>query len=227
MSDISCSYHATIRRTTLASSAANRPAGAVRLLAVSKKQSANKIRTLHSLGQTAFGESYLQEALVKMAELSDLAIEWHFIGPIQSNKSAKIAANFDWAQSVDSARLLQRLSAQRPTELAPLNILLQINIDNEIQKRGISVADLIPLSILATELPGLRLRGLMAIPDPGLPPQAQTRSLEKMAGLFRHLQTEFRNIDTLSLGMSADMEAAITSGSTMVRVGTALFGPRD
>ncbi|MCF6225934.1 MAG: YggS family pyridoxal phosphate-dependent enzyme [Xanthomonadales bacterium] len=227
MSDISCSYHATIRRITLASAAASRPAGTVKLLAVSKKQSANKIRTLHNLGQTAFGESYLQEALTKQAELADLAIEWHFIGPIQSNKSAKIAAHFDWVQSVDSARLLQRLSAHRPSELAPLNILLQINIDNEIQKRGISAVDLIPLSALVAELPGLRLRGLMAIPDPGKPAHEQLHSLEKMAGLFRYLQAEFRNIDTLSLGMSTDLETAITTGSTMVRVGTALFGPRE
>lgn len=227
MSDIFCSYQATIQRINQASLAAERPNGSVRLLAVSKKQAANKIRTLHAMGQSAFGESYLQEALGKMAELPDLVIEWHFIGPIQSNKSRKIATHFDWVQSVDSAKLLTRLSAQRSVELSPLNILLQVNIDNEAQKRGISPTDLMPLAELAKSLPMLCLRGLMAIPDPEKTAQEQLRSLRKMTELFNHLKSTARHIDTLSLGMSADIEAAIAAGSTMVRVGTALFGPRD
>lgn len=227
MSDISCSYQATLRRINQACSLAARSNGAVKLLAVSKRQGANKIRTLHTLGQSEFAESYLQEALSKMAELSDLVIDWHFIGPIQSNKTRKIAENFDWVQSVDSPKLLQRLSDQRPAELAPLNILLQVNIDGEAQKRGISPADLSPLSELAESLPKLCLRGLMAIPNPGKTPQEQLHSLENMLKLFTHLKSTSQYTDTLSLGMSADIEPAIAAGSTMVRVGSALFGPRN
>ncbi|MBE9549074.1 MAG: YggS family pyridoxal phosphate-dependent enzyme [Proteobacteria bacterium] len=227
MSDIFPTFQTTLERIKLAVSNCGRTPGAVRLLAVSKKQPIDKIRQLHTQGQQAFGESYLQEALVKMAELSDLSIEWHFIGPIQSNKSRKIAEHFDWVQSVDSIKLLRRLSAQRPVGKPPLNILLQVNIDEEAQKRGIPAAETRVLAEQAMTFPGLKLRGLMAIPDPGNDPQGQRRSMEKMAGLFAGIQPLSEHIDTLSLGMSADIETAITAGSTMVRVGTALFGPRN
>jgi len=227
MSDISPTYQTTLQRIKLAVSNCGRSPGSVRLLAVSKKQSVDKIRQLHAQGQLAFGENYLQECLVKMTELSNLPIEWHFIGPIQSNKSRKIAEHFDWVQSVDSSKLLRRLSAQRPVDKPALNILLQVNIDEEAQKRGIPATETMLLAKQAMTLPGLKLRGLMAIPDPGKDQKGQVRSMQKMAGLFAGIQPLSEHIDTLSLGMSADIETAIAAGSTMVRVGTALFGPRS
>lgn len=226
MSDISQLYQATLQRIKLAVASHGHESRPVRLLAVSKKQPLEKIRQLHQQGQRAFGENYLQEGLGKMEELQDLAIEWHFIGPIQSNKSRKIAEHFDWVQSVDSSKLLNRLSTQRPAEKPPLNILLQVNIDEEAQKRGIAATAVDELARQAIKLPGLRLRGLMAIPDPGKGKQEQLDSLNKMAELYAGIQPLSGHIDTLSLGMSADIEAAISAGSTMVRVGTALFGPR-
>ncbi len=226
MSQISQSYISTLKRISDAVSNSTHSPTSVALLAVSKLQPTDKIRQLYLLGQHAFGESYLQEALLKMAELNELSIEWHFIGPIQSNKSRKIAENFDWVQSVDSIKLIRRLSSQRPLEKKPLDILLQVNIDEEQQKRGIAAADVTEFAELAISLPGICLRGLMAIPDPGKSLQQQNASLQKMVSLFNQIKPLSMKIDTLSLGMSLDLEAAIAAGSTMVRIGTSLFGPR-
>jgi len=205
---------------------AGRPSECVRLLAVSKRQSALQIRQLFALGQTSFGESYLQEALEKMDELSDLAIEWHYIGPLQSNKTRLVASHFDWVQSIDSEKLLMRLSKHRPGDLPPLNVLLQINIDNEAQKRGIHAKELLALAQQTMELDGLRLRGLMAIPEHNKAVAEQQQSFKKMASLFQQIKPISPYIDTLSMGMSADLDTAIAAGSTMVRVGTLLFGQR-
>jgi len=225
MSEISTAYSAILQRINQAVEIHLTPTQ-VKLLAVSKRQPVEKVRSLYALGQSAFGENYQQEAAAKMQALADLDIEWHFIGPIQSNKSRKIAETFAWVQSVDSEKLLRRLSAQRPEELPTLNILLQVNIDNEIQKRGIATSEVNAFARLALELPNICLRGLMAIPDPHNSPTEELFSLKKMARLFADIQPLSTNIDTLSMGMSADIETAIKAGSTMVRVGTALFGQR-
>ncbi len=215
------------KRILTAIDSSGRALGCVRLLAVSKRQPALEIRKLYALGQIAFGESYLQEALGKISELSDLPIEWHFIGPLQSNKSRLVATHFDWVQSVDSEKLLTRLAQQRPTNKPPLNILLQVNIDAEVHKRGINPKDLHQLAQQALKLDGLRLRGLMAIPAIKESTQQQLHSFHKLTELMQQIKPLSADIDTLSMGMSTDLEAAIAAGSTMVRVGTLLFGPRE
>ncbi len=227
MSGLFQSYFALNKRILTATELAERDSGCVRLLAVSKKQPASKIQELFNLGQVAFGESYVQEGLSKIIELCDLPIEWHFIGPLQSNKSRLVANQFDWVQSVDSEKLLLRLANQRPEQLPPLNILLQINIDAEPQKRGIDPNKLISMAQLAMELNGVKLRGLMAIPKLGKPLKEQQQSFEKLAHLMQQIKPLSAEIDTLSMGMSADLETAIAAGSTMVRVGSSLFGPRQ
>ena len=206
---------------------ANRNPGEVRLLAVSKRQSTGKIRRLSAAGQSAFGENYVQEAVQKQAELRDLDLEWHFIGPIQSNKTRELALNFHWVHSVDREKLLHRLSNARPADLPPLNICLQVNIDREVQKSGAMPEDVADLAQLAFSLTGVRLRGLMAIPRATTRPEEATKSFRAMFALYEQLRDGGLPLDTLSMGMSADMEQAIQAGSTLVRVGTALFGPRD
>lgn len=214
-------------RMRQACEAANRDSGAVRLLAVSKRQPVGKIRRLFALGQRAFGENVVQEALAKQAQLGDLDIEWHCIGAIQSNKTAEIAAHFDWAQSVDREKLLRRLSEQRPDKLEPLNVCLQVNIDAEPQKAGARPEETLELAAIACRLPGLRLRGLMAIPAMQDTSGGGSReSFERMKDLFDACIDAGHPLDTLSMGMSADLESAIRAGSTMVRIGTDLFGPR-
>ena len=207
---------------------AGRAPSEVRILAVSKRQSVDKIQKLYGLGQRAFGENVVQEAVLKQAQLADLDIEWHFIGTIQSNKTAEIAAHFGWAQSVDREKLLRRLSEQRPDHLPPLNICLQVNIDGEAQKGGASAEDTPALADLAAQLPGIRLRGLMAIPalQAGSDGAAE-ESFRRMRALYELCRESGHSLDTLSMGMSADMERAILAGSTMVRIGTDLFGPRS
>lgn len=205
--------------------AAGRDRDSVTLLAVSKQQPADRIRQLFTAGQRHFGENYLQEAVQKQAQLGDLDIVWHFIGPLQSNKTREVARHFDWVHSVDRPRLLQRLSDQRPANLSPLNICLQVNIDREQQKAGADPGEVPELARLASNLPGLKLRGLMAIPQL-VYGQTSPRSLVRMKQLFDDLRAEGLELDTLSLGMSADLEPAIQAGSTMVRVGTDLFGAR-
>jgi len=227
MNDLKENLDKVSSRLRRACAAAGRPVATVRLLAVSKRQPAQKVRVVHGLGQRAFAENIVQEALAKQSKLTDLDIEWHFIGPIQSNKTADIAANFDWAQSVDREKLLRRLSDQRPRHLPPLNVCLQINIDDEPHKAG-AAADAAPaLADLAAGLRGIRLRGLMAIPAlADASDGAAIASFERMKALFDECRAAGHDLDTLSMGMSADMERAIMAGSTMVRIGTDIFGPR-
>jgi len=206
---------------------ADRNPDSVSLLAVSKRHSASSIRTLVTAGQQHFGENYLQEAVEKQQLLADLDIIWHFIGPLQSNKTREVAEHFDWVQSVDKEKTLRRLSSQRPGKLPPLNICLQVNIDAEPQKSGAPVEAVHQLARLANELPGLKLRGLMAIPSVSAAGQTDSNSLVKMKQIFESLRADGLELDTLSMGMSADLEPAITAGSTMVRIGTDLFGPRS
>jgi pyridoxal phosphate enzyme (YggS family) len=214
-------------RLKRACEAAGKTPSEVRLLAVSKRHPAASVRALHALGQVAFGENHIQEALAKQSELVDLELEWHFIGSIQSNKTREIACHFDWVQSVDREKLLRRLSEQRPANHPPLNVCLQVNIDNEAQKSGAAPGDTLKLAALAAGLPGIRLRGLMAIPrvDQSSGGGAQ-ESFERMKTLFDHCRAQGHEIDTLSMGMSADLECAIVAGSTMIRIGTDIFGKR-
>jgi pyridoxal phosphate enzyme, yggS family len=200
----------------------------VRLLAVSKTKPVSAIEEAIQAGQKAFGENYVQEGVEKIAYFNQQAdLEWHFIGPLQSNKTKLVAAHFDWIQTVDRLKIAQRLSEQRPADKAPLNVLIQINISDEASKSGIAPEDMLPLAREIALLPNLKLRGLMAIPKPEHEPAQQKIALSKMQQLFNRLQTEFEGIDTLSMGMSDDMAAAIECGSTMVRIGTAVFGARD
>lgn len=200
----------------------------VRLLAVSKTKPVSAIEEAIQAGQKAFGENYVQEGVEKIAYFNQQAdLEWHFIGPLQSNKTKLVAAHFDWIQTVDRLKIAQRLSEQRPADKAPLNVLIQINISDEASKSGIAPEDMLPLAKEIALLPNLTLRGLMAIPKPEHEPAQQKIALGKMQQLFNRLQTEFEGIDTLSMGMSDDMAAAIECGSTMVRIGTAVFGARD
>lgn len=205
---------------------AGRNAGEVALLAVSKRHPASAVRDLFAAGQRRFGENLLQEALTKQRALDDLDVEWHFIGTIQSNKTRDIAAHFDWVQSVDRAKILQRLSDQRPVDRPDLNICLQVNIDREPQKGGVEPERLDNLVALAESLPGIRLRGLMCIPRLSGDADRTRRSMARLRELHADLRRRGHALDTLSMGMSADLEIAISEGSTMVRVGTDLFGAR-
>lgn len=227
MNNLKENLNAVSARLEAACASADRPNSDVRLLAVSKRQPATAVRALEALGQRAFGENTVQEALKKQSQLADLGLEWHFIGTIQSNKTADIAAHFDWVQSVDRAKLLRRLSDQRPESLPTLNVCLQVNIDREAQKGGCLPEDTLDLAALASELPRIRLRGLMAIPAPVEGGGAAQESFQRMKALFDDCRSAGYDLDTLSMGMSADMERAVGAGSTMVRVGTDIFGPRD
>lgn len=177
-------------------------------------------------GMTRFGENYLQEALEKIEALQDLSLEWHFIGPIQSNKTRPIAEHFDWVHSVDRLKLARRLSEQRPPHLPPLNICLQVNVSGEQSKSGATLEELPALAREVASLPHLRLRGLMAIPAPAEGLEAQRQPFHHMHQALQQLNAEGLELDTLSMGMSGDLEAAIAEGATLVRIGTALFGPR-
>jgi pyridoxal phosphate enzyme (YggS family) len=196
------------------------------LVAVSKTRSVQEIRTVAALGQLHFGENYVQESVDKIAEITDIELVWHFIGPIQKNKTKLIAENFSWVHSVDRDSVAIRLNNQRPPTLPALNICLQINIDNEDSKSGITPAELLPLAETIQQLPNLKLRGLMAIPSASLEFDQQSTAFQKMAHLLAELKQHGMKVDTLSMGMSNDYEAAIACGSTMVRIGTAIFGPR-
>jgi PLP dependent protein len=215
-------------RIAAACTAAGRPVQAVTLLAVSKSQPSAAVREAAAAGQAAFGENYVQEALDKMAATADLrpAIEWHLIGPLQSNKTRAAASAFDWVHSVDRLKVAQRLSEQRPATLPPLQVCLQVNIGGQASKSGASEAELPALALAVAALPRLKLRGLMAIPEPAADPQAQRRPLRALRGLLEQLNRQGLALDTLSMGMSADLEAAIAEGATLVRVGTAIFGER-
>ena len=198
----------------------------IQLLAVSKGQSADAIRTAHACGLRAFGESYVQEALKKMQSLADTAISWHFIGGIQSNKTRDIACHFDWVHSIDRLTIAQRLSAQRPTGKPPLQVCVQINLDNESSKSGTTLAQLQQLATDIAQLPGLKLRGLMALPQSSDDFAIQRSAFRKIHDAFIQLRHNGLMLDTLSMGMSNDMEAAIAEGSTLLRIGTSVFGKR-
>ncbi len=224
MSTLADNLFAISARIASAAQAAGRDPASVQLLAVSKTKPASAIREIHAAGVRDVGENYLQEALNKQQALSDLPLIWHFIGPIQSNKTKAIAEHFDWVHSVDRLKIAQRLSEQRPAGLAPLNICLQVNVSGEDSKSGCAAADLPALAKAVAALPNLRLRGLMAIPEPTDDRAAQ----EAAFATLRKLQEDLGlGLDTLSMGMSHDLEAAIAQGATWVRIGTALFGARD
>ncbi|WP_105102734.1 YggS family pyridoxal phosphate-dependent enzyme [Microbulbifer pacificus] len=206
----------------------DRQADAVTLLAVSKTRPAADLRTAYGAGQRHFGENYLQEALDKQEALTDLDIVWHFIGPLQSNKTRDVAAHFHWLHTVDRLKVARRLSEQRPGGLPPLNICLQVNIDNEDSKSGVSPEELPALAAAVAALPNLSLRGLMAIPAPRGETGDQRVPFRRLAALLEQLRVQLpaQPLDTLSMGMSGDMEAAIFSGATIVRIGTDIFGVR-
>lgn len=199
----------------------------VSLLAVSKRQLPKKIIIFNELGLTSFGENQLQEALQKQRELSALDLDWHFIGTVQSNKTRAIAENFQWVQSADRQKTLNRLSTQRPDHLDPLNICLQVNIDREPQKAGASPEEIMQLAEISRSLSNICLRGLMAIPRMTDVPEEQHNSFKKVKMLFERLKNAGHDVDTLSMGMSSDLEIAIAEGSTMVRIGTDLLGKRE
>lgn len=230
MSSIADNIGTVTRRIQKATLKAGRKPGSVHLLAVSKTRPANDLRTAYGAGQRAFGESYVQEALDKIDALADLdAIEWHFIGPVQSNKTRQIAGSFEWVHSVDRLKIAHRLDEQRDNALPPLNICLQVNINNEDTKSGCALEDLTELADAIEDMPNLSLRGLMAIPDPDQPEAELRSSFRKLANALKKLRQEAPGcgpLDTLSMGMSGDLEMAIEEGATWVRVGTALFGPR-
>ena len=204
----------------------NRPDGSVLLLAVSKTQTAAKVREAYHYGLRAFGENYLQEAIAKQDELAELNIVWHFIGPIQSNKTRLVAERFDWVHSVDRLKIAERLSQQRPDHLPALNLCLQINIDNEPTKSGFSVSEIEQQIDAINALPNLRVRGFMVIPAARNSHADQLAIFQQVERLFLDLQHKIPTLDTLSMGMSNDMQAAVEAGSTIVRIGTALFGAR-
>lgn len=199
---------------------------AVTLLAVSKTRSSEELRAMAAQGIHRFGENYLQEALQKIEALADLTLEWHFIGPIQSNKTRPLAEHFDWVHSVDRLKIAQRLSEQRPSQLPPLQLCLQVNISGEQSKSGVTLAELPQLAHEVARLPHLKLRGLMAIPAPADSFEQQRQPFAQLRQALEQLRGEGLELDTLSMGMSDDLEAAIAEGASLVRIGTALFGPR-
>jgi pyridoxal phosphate enzyme (YggS family) len=206
---------------------AQRPADNITLLAVSKTFSAATVRVAYASGQVAFGENYVQEALDKMATLKDLPLEWHFIGPIQSNKTRAIAESFAWVHSVDRLKIAERLSAQRPPDIPPLNLCLQVNVSGEHSKSGVAPEALLSLAQAVRQLPHLKLRGLMAIPASALEIEAQRLPFAQLRKLLLLLNSQRFELDTLSMGMSQDFEAAVLEGATIVRVGSAIFGNRN
>ena len=213
-------------RIAAACAGAGRRVEDVTLLAVSKTFGPEAVREAHAAGQLAFGENYIQEAVEKIALLQDLALQWHCIGPIQSNKTRLVAENFGWAHSVDRLKIAQRLDEQRPDHLGPLNICIQVNIDGGAAKSGVAPGEALALALAVSRLPRLRLRGIMTIPEPQPDLAAQKAVHGKARDLFEEMQSAGLDVDTLSMGMTADLEAAIHAGSTMVRVGTAIFGSR-
>jgi len=213
------------RRIIRAATAAGRDPASIHLVAVSKTRPTAELEAALAAGQSIFGESYLQDALPKIAAIGERA-EWHFIGPIQSNKTRQIASHFAWVHSVDRLKIAQRLSEQRPPELPPLNVCLQVNTSDETTKGGVSPEETESLATAVAALPRLRLRGLMTIPAPAQDAQQQRLPFAQLRALLEQLNAKGFGLDTLSMGMSDDLEAAIAEGATLVRIGTAIFGPR-
>lgn len=226
MTMIQTNLQAVHARITAACLGAGRAPAEVSLLAVSKTFSAQAVQEAHAAGQTSFGENYIQEALDKIGQLRHLPLVWHCIGPVQSNKTRWVAEHFDWVQTVDRLKIAQRLSEQRPATLAPLQVCLQVNIDGGATKSGVTPKDALALAIQVSALPRLRLRGLMCIPELAINFESQCAIFTRARAIFDELNEKGLGLDTLSMGMSADLDAAIASGSTMVRVGSAIFGVR-
>ena len=228
MATIDCNLLEVNGRIARACEMAGRPVSSVTLLAVSKTQPPQAVRDAVAAGQSRFGENYVQEALDKMAALAELRprLEWHLIGPLQANKTRAVAEQFDWVHSVDRLRIAERLSAQRPAGEPPLQVCLQVNISGEDSKSGLAPADVPALARAVAALPRLRLRGLMAIPEPASDVEAQRRPHRALRELLEALRRDGLELDTLSMGMTADLEAAVAEGATIVRIGTAVFGAR-
>jgi pyridoxal phosphate enzyme (YggS family) len=231
MSTIAGNLQAVEATIQVACKAAGRPRSTVQLLAVSKTFPFEAVLEAAACGQRAFGENYLQEGVDKIAAvakaLPDTPLEWHFIGPIQSNKTRPIATHFDWVHTVERLKIAQRLSEQRPPELGPLNICLQVNISGEASKSGAAPEELVELAQAVAALPNLRLRGLMAIPEPQEDPDLQRIPFARLRALAQEIVKAGIHLDTLSMGMSGDMRAAVMEGATIVRVGSAIFGARN
>jgi pyridoxal phosphate enzyme (YggS family) len=227
MSPIGANLQAVLHRIDAAARAAGRSSDSVRLLAVSKTWPAQAIAEAYAAGQRAFGESQEQEAARKIAALAQLGIEWHFIGPIQSNKTRPIAERFAWVHSVDSDKIARRLSEQRPEAMPPLMVCLQVNVSAEASKRGVPPEETVSFAQRVASLPRLRLRGLMAVPAPSDDPVVQRAQFQRLRALSEDIRAAGVALDTLSMGMSDDLEAAVMEGATIVRVGTAIFGQRD
>jgi len=225
MNPFAASFQAVLEQINQATRATGRPVGSVRLLAVSKTQPAERIRLLAGLGQRDFGENYVQEALPKIKMLHDLNLTWHYIGHVQSNKTAEIVQAFDWVHSVDRDKIARRLHDQRSPGRPPLNVCVQVNISGEISKSGVAPDAVEPLLEAVARLTHLRLRGLMALPAPETGPEQQRLACHALAKIYARFRDRY-GLDTLSMGTTADMEAAILEGATCVRIGTALFGPR-
>ncbi|WP_321815978.1 MULTISPECIES: YggS family pyridoxal phosphate-dependent enzyme [unclassified Paraburkholderia] len=229
MTDLAHHLEAVQQRIAAAARNADRAPESVALLAVSKTFPAADVRAAHAAGQRAFGENYVQESVDKIETLADLraSLEWHFIGPLQSNKTRPVAERFDWVHSVDRLKIAQRLSEQRPADMAPLNVCLQVNVSGEDSKSGVAPAEAVQIAHAIAALPNLRLRGLMSIPEPAQTLDAQRAPHRRLRELFDALRADGLELDTLSMGMSADLEAAVLEGATIVRIGTAIFGARD
>lgn len=224
-------YSANLAKVTQriadAERAAGRAPGSVKLLAVGKSQPEEAIRALAAAGQVEFGENYVQEAVAKIGNLRDLPLEWHYVGQVQANKSRPVAEHFAWVHTVDRERTARRLSEQRPHHAGPLDVLLQVRLDDVPGKGGVAPESLAPLAALVAGLPRLRLRGLMCVPEPATDVAAQRAPFRRLRELREELNARGHRLDTLSMGMSGDLEAAILEGATIVRIGTALFGPRS
>ncbi|MDO8291399.1 MAG: YggS family pyridoxal phosphate-dependent enzyme [Gallionella sp.] len=227
MTTIASNLQAVRDAMAAAATEASRAPDDISLLAVSKTFPPGAIREAYQAGQTRFAESYVQEALHKIAALHDLPLEWHYIGPIQSNKTRAIAEHFAWVHSVDRVKTVERLSGQRPAHLPPLQVCLQVNISGEASKSGVPPGEAAQLAMAITQLPHLSLRGLMAVPEPGGDVDAQRAAFARLRELFEQLNRQGLQLDTLSMGMSHDFAAAIAEGATMVRIGSAIFGNRN
>ncbi|MDQ0142228.1 pyridoxal phosphate enzyme (YggS family) [Cupriavidus necator] len=225
---IAANLQAVRQGIAAAAQQAGRQPADIALLAVSKTVSPDRIRAAYAAGQCEFGENYVQEGIDKIAALADLRdrLQWHFIGPLQSNKTRPVAEHFDWVHTVDRLRIAERLSAQRPAGMAPLQVCIQVNISGEASKSGVAPAGVPALAQAVATLPGLRLRGLMAIPAPAGDAAAQRRPFAALRAMLQALRADGLALDTLSMGMSGDMDAAIAEGATLVRIGTAIFGAR-
>ncbi len=227
MSAIADNLQAVRIRIAAAERLYGRPAGSVRLLAVSKTKPLEDVLAAHAAGQLAFGENYVQEGVEKRRACQALPLEWHFIGPLQANKTRAVAENFDWVHSIDRLKIAERLSSQRPAGMAPLQLCVQVNVSGEASKSGCSPEQAAALCHAIAALPGLQLRGLMAIPEPSDNFAVQRRPFRLLRELLEALRAEGLPLDTLSMGMTHDLEAAIAEGATLVRIGTAIFGERN